>query len=85
LLIGVLVSLAWAGVATALAYLLFRRRDFTNLAYDGSGRRVALAVLPLAVLLAVTVAVVAGSTGATGSGIEQDKVQRSVATAFAHL
>ena len=30
-------------------------------------------------------AVVAAATGATGSGIDQDKVQRSVATAFAHL
>ena len=39
LLVGVVVSLAWAVVATALAYLLFVRRDFTDLAYDGSGRR----------------------------------------------
>jgi ABC-2 type transport system permease protein len=86
LLIGIAVSLVWAVTATALAYLLFVRRDFTNLAYDGSGRRAVTAgVLPLAGLLAVTVAVVAAATGATGSGIEQDKVQRSVATAFAHL
>jgi ABC-2 type transport system permease protein len=34
----------------------------------------------------VTVAVIAAATGTiTGSGIEQDKVQRSVATAFGHL
>ncbi|MFE7393433.1 ABC transporter permease [Streptomyces sp. NPDC002596] len=86
LLIGVAVSLVWAVTATALAYLLFLRRDFTNLTYDGSGRRaVTVGVLPLVGLLAVTVAVVTGATGATGSGIEQDKVQRSVATAFAHL
>ncbi|MCX4538775.1 ABC transporter permease [Streptomyces sp. NBC_01669] len=86
LLIGVVVSLVWAVTATALAYLLFLRRDFTNLTYDGSGRRaVTVGVLPLVGLLAVTVAVVTGATGATGSGIEQDKVQRSVATAFAHL
>ncbi|WP_432974371.1 ABC transporter permease [Dactylosporangium sp. CA-233914] len=86
LLIGIMVSLAWAVTATALAYLLFLRRDFTNPSYDGSGRRtVAAGVLPLAGLLAVTVAVVAEATPATGSGIEQDKVQRSVATAFAHL
>ena len=39
LLIGVAVSLAWAVLATALAYLLFLRRDFTNLTYDGAGRR----------------------------------------------
>jgi ABC-2 type transport system permease protein len=86
LLIGIVVSLVWAVIATALAYLLFLRRDFTNSTYDGSGRRAVLAgVLPLVGLLAVTVAVVAAASGATGSGIEQDKVQRSVATAFAHL
>lgn len=86
LLIGVAVSLLWAAVATALAYRLFLRRDFTNLNNDGAGRRVlTLGVLPLAGLLAVTIGVVAVSTGAGGSGIDQGKVQRSVATAFAHL
>jgi ABC-2 type transport system permease protein len=86
LLIGIMVSLVWAVTATALAYLLFLRRDFTNLTDDGSGRRAVTAgVLPLVGLVAVTVAVVAAATTATGSGIEQDKVQRSVATAFAHL
>jgi ABC-2 type transport system permease protein len=86
LLIGVAVSLAWAIVATALAYLLFLRRDFTNLTNDGAGRKaLTLGALPLAGLLAATIAVVAVSSGATGSGIDQDKVQRSVATAFGHL
>lgn len=86
LLIGIVVSLLWAVTATVLAYVLFMRRDFTNLTYDGSGRRAVTAgVLPLAGLVALTIAVVATATGATGSGIEQDKVQRSVATAFAHL
>jgi ABC-2 type transport system permease protein len=86
LLIGIVVSLSWAVAATALAYLLFLRRDFTNLTADGSGRRVVtVGVLPLVGLLAVTVGVVAVATPATGSGIEQDKVQRSVAAAFAHL
>jgi ABC-2 type transport system permease protein len=86
LLIGVVVSLVWAVTATALAYLLFLRRDFTNLTYDGTARRAVTAgVLPLVGLVAVTIAVVAAATAATGSGIEQDKVQRSVATAFAHL
>ncbi|SEC19579.1 ABC-2 type transport system permease protein [Streptomyces sp. 2231.1] len=86
LLIGVTVSLVWAVLATVLAHLLFLRRDFTNPGYDGSGRRAVTAgVLPLAGLTAVTVAVVSVTTGAEGSGIEQDKVQRSVATAFAHL
>ncbi|MFE1310588.1 ABC transporter permease [Streptomyces sp. NPDC058755] len=86
LLIGIVVSLVWAVVATLLAYLLFVRRDFTNAAYDGSGRRAVTAgALPLAGVVAVSVAVVAATTGATGSGVEQDKVQRSLATAFAHL
>ena len=86
LLIGIAVGLAWAGTATTLAYVIFRRRDFTNPADAGSGRRaLAAGVLPLAGLLAATVAVLATMTTATGSGIEQDKVQRSLATAFAHL
>ncbi|MGV9904719.1 ABC transporter permease [Streptomyces sp. NPDC003388] len=86
LLIAVAVSLVWAVVATALAFLLFVRRDFTNAAYDGSGRRALTAgVLPLAGLAAAAVAVVATTTTVTGSGIERDKVQRSLATEFAHL
>ncbi|WP_329051358.1 ABC transporter permease [Amycolatopsis sp. NBC_01488] len=86
LLIAVAVSLAWAVVATALAYVLFVRRDFTNPAHDGSGRSaLTVGVLPLVALLAVTAGIVALASPATGSGIGLDKVQRSVATAFAHL
>ncbi|WP_328584805.1 ABC transporter permease [Streptomyces sp. NBC_00370] len=86
LLIGIVVSVVWAVVATALAYVLFLRRDFTNLTDDSSPRRALVAgVLPLAGLLAVTIGVVAVATTAKGSGIEQIKVERSVATAFAHL
>jgi ABC-2 type transport system permease protein len=86
LLISVAVSLAWAVLATALAYLLFVRRDFTNPAYDGSGRRaITVGLLPLAALTAVTVGVVAVATPSTGSGIQQGKVQKSLATVFAHL
>ncbi|MDR3083297.1 MAG: ABC transporter permease [Streptomyces sp.] len=86
LLIAIAVSLVWAVTATALAYLLFLRRDFTNLTDDSLGRRAITAgVLPLVGLIAVSVPVVAAASGATGSGIEQDKVQRSVATTFAHL
>ncbi|MET7647468.1 ABC transporter permease [Streptomyces sp. NPDC005426] len=86
LVTGTVVSLVWAVTATALAYLLFMRRDFTNLT-DGASPRLAITAgaLPLAALLAATVGVVAGTTSAGGSGIEQNKVQRSVATAFAHL
>jgi ABC-2 type transport system permease protein len=86
LLIGVGVSLLWAVVATTLAYLLFLRRDFTNLNNDGAGRRaLTVGVLPLAGLLAATMGVVAVATGAGGSGITQAKVQRSMVTAFSHL
>ncbi|RKS72441.1 ABC-2 type transport system permease protein [Motilibacter peucedani] len=86
LLIGVLVSLLWAVVATGLAHVIFRRRDFTDLAYDGAGRRaVAAAALPLAALLAVSVGVTAATTSASGSGIERPELERSLSTAFAHL
>jgi ABC-2 type transport system permease protein len=86
LLISIVVSLLWAIVATALAYWLFLRRDFTSATYDGAGRRTLIAgVLPMAALLALSVAVIAVATPATGSGIEQSKLERSLATAFAHL
>ncbi|MEU5630448.1 ABC transporter permease [Streptomyces rishiriensis] len=86
LLIGVAVSLVWAVGATVPAYLLFVRRDFTDAAYDGSGRRtIALGLLPPVALVALTAALVALAAPAAGSGIRQDKVQRSLATAFAHL
>ena len=89
LLIGIGVSLAWMVVATTLAYMLFLRRDFTNVNNDGAGRRVlTLGALPLAGLLAATtglVAVAAGASGAGGSGIDQNKIQQSMATAFAHI
>lgn len=86
LVISVVVSLAWAATAGAAAYLVFRGRDFTNLHQGGSGRRALTAgVLPLLALTASTAAVVALATGATGSGIDRGKVERSVATAFGHL
>jgi ABC-2 type transport system permease protein len=84
--VGVAVSLAWAVAASLLAYRLFMRRDFTDLAYDGSGRRVLVrAVLPLAALLAASVGVIAGATSASGSGIDGAKLNSSLATVFAHL
>jgi ABC-2 type transport system permease protein len=86
LVIGIVVSLLWAVFATVLAYLLFVRRDFTNLSTDGTSRRaLTLGALPLAGLLLVTIGFVAVATPSPGSGIDQDKVQQSVATAFAHL
>jgi ABC-2 type transport system permease protein len=86
IVVGVIVSLAWVVSATALAYRLFMRRDFTDPAYDGLGRRVLVrAVLPLAALLAVTVGVIAAVTPASRSGIDQAKLNHSLTTSFAHL
>jgi ABC-2 type transport system permease protein len=86
LLVGVAVDLAWAALATALAYRLFLRRDFTDLSYDGTGRRTLIGgAAPLAGLLGVTVLALGAATGATGSGIDADKLQSSLATSFAHL
>ena len=86
IVLGVVVSLAWAAAASALAYLMFMRRDFTDPAYDGAGRRVvARGVVPLAALLTVTIGVVAAATPASGSGIDRAKLQTSLATVFAHL
>ena len=86
LVIGIAVSLVLAAATFALAYRLFMRRDFTDLAYDGVGRRVLVgAVLPLVVLFAVAVGVIAGTTSASGSGIDRAKLNSSLATTFGHL
>ncbi|MGI3781555.1 MAG: hypothetical protein ACRYG2_12345, partial [Janthinobacterium lividum] len=86
LVVGVVVALAWAVVATALAYRLFLRRDFTDLANDGSGRRFVLAgLLPLAALTALCVGVVPLATRASGTGIEKSTLERSLATTYGHL
>ncbi|MFD0690875.1 ABC transporter permease [Actinomadura fibrosa] len=85
-LIGLAVTAVWAVAATALAYRLFVRRDFTDVAYDGSGRRVLTAgVLPLAGVAVLTVVVLGAATPADGSGVVRTKVQDSLATSFAHL
>ena len=86
LVLGLGVSLAWAVATTALAYRLFLRRDFTDVSYDGNGGRFLVkGVLPLTALLAVSVGVVAVATPAAGSGIDQTKLEGSVAVAYAHL
>ncbi len=86
LLTGIAVSLAWAVTATALAYVVFVRRDFTNLANDGSVRRaITVGVLPLLGVGALSAGVVAVATGATGSGIDANKLQQSLATSFAQI
>jgi len=65
---------------------VFMRRDFTNLSNVGVGRRaLTVAAAPLVGLLVVTMGVLAVASPSTGSGIDQHKVQQSVATAFGHL
>ncbi len=86
-LIGVAVSLAWAVTATAAAYLIFLRREFTSGGHDGAGRRaVILGIAPLACLFAVSAAALALAVpGAAGSGIDEQKVESALATEFANL
>ncbi|MEV0665160.1 ABC transporter permease [Actinomadura luteofluorescens] len=86
LVTGLGVSLAWAVVATALAYRLFLRRDFTDPSYEGSGRRVLVAgALPLTGLVVLTFALISATAPASGSGVERTKVQDSLATVYGHL
>ena len=86
IVVSVLVSLVWAAVATALAYLIFIRRNFTDVGYDGAGRRLVLqAGGPFVALLLVGGAAVAAATPVSGSGIDRVKVERSLATVYAHL
>jgi ABC-2 type transport system permease protein len=86
LVLGVVVALAWAAVATVAAHHIFMGRDFTDLANDGSGRRLALAgFLPLATLTALSALVVALATPATGSGIVAANLENSLALSYGHL
>lgn len=83
---GVVVSLSWAVVATALAYRLFLRRDFTDLAPDGlGGAALTRAVLPLTALLAVTTGAVAVLVPGTGPGITRGALESSLSRTYAHL
>ena len=86
IVVGVLVSLAWAIVAAGLAYLVFVRRNFTDTAYDGGGRRLVLpAGLALIALLGLGIGAIAAATPASGSGIDRPKLETSLAAAFGHL
>lgn len=84
--IGIAVCLAWTVLATYLAYRIFTRRDFTNIAFDGNVRRFAIIGLaPLAALALVSTGVIAAATGAVGTGIERAKVEAALSTSFSHL
>lgn len=83
---GVVVDLVWALLAAVLAYVIFLRRDFTDPSYDGAGPRVVGSSLGLlAVLVAVSVGVIAAITPASGSGIDRPKLEQSLAVTYAHL
>lgn len=87
LLAGLAASLAWTLLGTALAYAMLRRRDFTDVTYDGSLRRtLTLAVAPLTALILVS-ALVIGLMGGSrpAGGVQQDKLQNALAASFAHL
>ena len=84
--IGIAVSLAWTALATYLAYRIFTRRDFTNIAFDGNASRFAVVGLaPLVALAVVSAGVVAAATGALGNGIERGKLESALSTSFSHL
>ena len=86
LLIGTVVALVWAAVATAGAYVLFMRRDFTDLANDGSSLRIVVGgVVPLAAVVLLSVLVIGIAGAGIGSGITKAKVEKSLATSYAHL
>ena len=86
LAVGLAVSVAWSVTACALAYRLFLRRDFTDLAYDGAGRSLLVhAALPLVALLLVSTAVVTVATPSTGRGIDRARLESALSTSFGHL
>lgn len=85
-LIGLAVNLAWILVLTALAYRLFVRRDFTDVSYDGApGRQVLTAIAPVAGLLAAAALAIAVVGHPSGSGIDRQKLERSLASSYAQL
>lgn len=85
-LIGLAVCVAWLVAAAGLAAWLFQVRDFTDGTADGLGRRaLTRAVLPLAALLAVSVAGVASATPSSGQGIDRHRLEPALARAFGHL
>jgi len=84
ILLGVATSLVWAVAATGLAYVAFRRRDFTNTAFDGVGARdVVAAIGALLVLVATSALAIVPMTG--GSGVDDRRLEATLSTAFAHL
>ncbi|HEU4676064.1 MAG TPA: ABC transporter permease [Motilibacteraceae bacterium] len=85
-LAGSVVSIAWAAAATAMAYRLFRARDFATPAFDGVGARAAGSSLAALVAVVVVAAgLVAAVTGQRGDGIDRRQVESSITAVFANL
>jgi ABC-2 type transport system permease protein len=85
-LVGVAVSLAWAVTATTLAFVVFMRRDFTNVSHDGDVRRlITFGIVPMLGVLVVSAGILAAVTGPSSSGVDQGKLQRAMAAEFANL
>ncbi len=79
LIAGIAASLAWAVTATALAYVIFMRRDFTSLANDGSVRRaITFGILPLLGVWALSAG--GGGRGDRGHGL-RDRRRQAAAVA----
>ena len=84
--LGLVVSTVWTVLTAYLAYWTFIRRDFTDLANDGSARRFAsTGLVPLLAMLLASAGLVATVLGGTGTGVDKDKLQASLATSFSHL
>ena len=80
------IDLAWATVALAVAYRIFLRRDFADLANDGAAPRLLVAaVAPLLALTGLSALALATLSPAAGSGIDRPRLEHSLSTVFGHL
>lgn len=85
LVVGLIVCALWTVLATSMAWFLFRRRDFTDVVYLGSTRRIlAWGLVPLVALTAASAAALS-AIAPRDSGVTRAKVQTTVAQTFAHL
>ena len=85
LVVSLIVCLLWTLVTTVIAWLLFRRRDFTDILYLGSTRRILLwGLVPLLVATGVSAGVLL-PMAPHDSGVTRTKVETVMAQTFAGL